>query len=112
MDLRLDPMGAPKNARIDVRLSEDLKQVFEEAAAYLGQSLSEFVLSSVLARAREVQETQERTVLSTRDRARFLAALKEARPSRDLIQSAERYEQIVRKGGPDVDGRAAGEEAS
>ena len=105
-------MGATKDARIDVRLSEDLKRVFEEAAAYMGQSLSEFVVSTVLNRAQEVQEQQARTVLSTRDRARFLAALEEALPSRALLRSAERYKQLVREGGPDVDDRVAGEEAS
>lgn len=104
-------MGATKEARIDVRLSADLKRVFEEAAAYMGQSLSEFVLSTVLHRAQEVQEQQERTVLSTRDRARFLAAMEEALPSRALLRSAERYKQLAREGGPDVEDRVADEQA-
>ena len=103
-------MGSTKDARIDVRLSEDLKRVFEEAAAYMGQSLSEFVLSTVLRRAQEVQEQQERTVLSTRDRACFLAAMEEALPSRGLLRSAERYKQLFSEGGPHVDDRVADEE--
>ena len=104
-------MGATKQARIDVRLSADLKRVLAEAAAYMGQSLSEFVLSTVLRRAQEVQQHQERTVLSARDRARFLAAMDEALPSRALLRSAERYKQLAREGGPNVDDRVADERA-
>lgn len=100
-------MAAARDARIDVRLPEDLKQSFEIAAAYLGQSLSEFVISTVRVRALEVQSQRDKTLLTNRDRALFLAALDETNPSEALLRSARKYKQLVEEGGPDVDDRVA-----
>lgn len=100
-------MAARKNARIEVRLTEDLKANVEKAAAYLGQSVSEFVLATVRERAAAVGEQQERTRLTNRDRDRFLAALDAARPNEVLRASLEKYERNLSEGGPLVEDRVA-----
>lgn len=89
-------MSATKaDARINVRLPSDLKQTIEEAAAALGQSVSEFAVSTVVREARQVLQEAQITRLSNRDRDRFLAALEEAdaRPNAALKAAAKRYRQ-------------------
>jgi uncharacterized protein (DUF1778 family) len=102
-------MSSLRDARIDLRLPADLKHAFESAAAYQGQTLSEFIVSTLRERALAIQRQQERTVLSLRDRDRVLSALDQAEPGDALLQAAERYKRMSRKGGPDVGDRAADE---
>jgi uncharacterized protein (DUF1778 family) len=63
------------DARINVRLSTELKQTIEEAAAAVGQSVSEFAISTVVREARQILQEAQVTHLSNRDRNRFLSAL-------------------------------------
>jgi uncharacterized protein (DUF1778 family) len=63
------------DARINVRLSTELKQTIEEAAAAVGQSVSEFAISTVVREARQILQEAQVTRLSNRDRNRFLSAL-------------------------------------
>ena len=67
-----------RDARLNFRLPSDLKEVIEEAAASLGQSVSEFAVSTLVRQARAVVEQRNVTVLSDRDRARFIALLDDA----------------------------------
>ena len=102
-------MATTKDTRIEVRVTRELKEAFEAAAAYLGQSVSEFVVATVRARAFEVSAQRARTVLSNRDRDRFLAALDAAEPSAALRASAEKYRSTAGRGDGNADGRAARE---
>lgn len=81
------------DARINVRLPSDLKQTIEEAAAALGQTVSEFTVSTVVQEARQVLEAAQVTKLSQRDRDQFLAALADAdaKPNAALKTAARRY---------------------
>ncbi len=83
------------DARINVRLSGELKRTIEEAAAALGQSVSEFAVGTVVQEARRVLREVEATRLSNQDRDRFLAALEasDARPNANLLAAAKRYRQ-------------------
>ncbi len=87
-------IGAP-DARLNFRLSYDLKAVIEEAAATLGQSVSDFAVSTLVQQARTVIEQRNVTVLGDRDRDRFIALLDdaEARPSPALLKAAKRYKK-------------------
>jgi len=80
------------DARINVRLPNELKQTIEEAAAALGQTVSEFTVSTVVQEARNVLEAAQVTKLSRRDRDRFLAALDDvdATPNAALKAAARR----------------------
>lgn len=86
-----------KEERLDVRLSRASKQLVEQAASQLGESVSNFVVSTVTRRARRVLRDQSVIELSNRDRDRFLAALDDAElePSPALRRAAERYKQLI-----------------
>lgn len=86
-----------KNERLDVRLPRESKQLVEQAASQLGQSVSNFVVSTVTRRARKVLRDQSVIELSNRDRDRFLAALDDAdlEPSPALLRAAERHAQLI-----------------
>lgn len=80
------PTASKSEARINVRLPVDLKQTIEEAAAALGQTVSEFTVSTVVREARDVLQDARVTRLSNRDRDAFLAALQatDAKPNNTL----------------------------
>jgi uncharacterized protein (DUF1778 family) len=84
-----------KDARLNFRLPPDLKEVIEEAAASLGQSVSDFAVSTLVQHARSVIEQRNVTVLGDRDRDRFIALLEnaDARPNAALARAAKRYKQ-------------------
>jgi uncharacterized protein (DUF1778 family) len=84
---------AKSDARINVRLSSELKQTIEEAAAALGQTVSEFAVSTVVREARQVLQQAQVTRLSNRDRDRFLEALDavDSKPNAALKAAARRY---------------------
>ena len=84
-----------KGRGLNFRLSSDLKEVIEEAAAFLGQSVSDFAISTLTQQARSVIEQRNVTVLSSRDRDRFIALLDdaEARPNAALTKAAKRYKK-------------------
>jgi uncharacterized protein (DUF1778 family) len=79
------------DARINVRLPSELKQTIEEAAAALGQTVSQFTVSTVVREARHVLQQAQTTRLSNRDR--FLAALNavDSKPNTALNVAARRY---------------------
>ena len=84
---------ARNDARINIRLSSELKQTIEEAASALGQTVSEFAVSTVVREARQVLQNVQITRLSNRDRDRFLEALDavDANPNAALKAAARRY---------------------
>lgn len=84
-----------RDARLNFRLPSDLKEVIEEAAASLGQSVSDFAVSTLVQQARSVIEQRNVTILSDRDRDRFMALLDdiEARPNAALVKAARRYKK-------------------
>ena len=84
---------ARNDARISVRLPSELKQLVEEAAAALGQSVSDFAISSAVREARQVLAETQVTHLTNRDRDRFLEAINavDARANDSLKEAAKRY---------------------
>ena len=83
------------DARINVRLSSDLKQLVEEAAVTVGQTVSDFTISTLVREARQVISDAQITRLSNRDRDIFLAALDsaDAKPNDALKTAARRYKK-------------------
>ncbi|EMJ8509195.1 DUF1778 domain-containing protein [Enterobacter hormaechei] len=53
-----------KNARVELKTSDDLKDVLREAATAAGLDLSAFILNAALERAESVLENQRRRQLS------------------------------------------------
>ena len=84
-----------RDARLNFRLPTDLKEVIEEAAATLGQSVSDFAVNTLVRQARTVIEQRNVTVLGDRDRDRFITLLDDAdaRPNPALLKAAKRYKK-------------------
>lgn len=89
------PTRSTCDARLNFRLPSDLKHVIEQAAGYLGQTVSEFAVSTLVQSAHDVIEKHDRTELSIRDREVFLALLdgEAAVPNAALTTAAEKYKQ-------------------
>ncbi len=83
------------DARLNFRLPADLKQTIEEAAARLGQSVTDFAVSTLAQTAQRVIEQGNVTRLSKRDRDIFLALLDDegGRPNKALLAAGRRYKK-------------------
>ena len=81
-------------ARLDTRLNPQAKEKIEQAAVVSHQSVTDFVVTSLLRASEEALERQQVIHLTNRDRDLFLAALeKDVRPNRALRKTAERFER-------------------
>ena len=89
---------AKREARINFRLSNELKQTIEDAAAEMGQSVSDFAVSTLVQTARRILHDQQVTRLSDRDRQRFVSILDDSasKPNDALLAAAKRYKKQVR----------------
>lgn len=88
---------AKSDARINFRLNSDFKGTIEDAAAEMGQSVSDFAVSTLVQRARNILHDQRSTRLSERDRQLFVAALDDesSKPNEALVKAAKRYKKQV-----------------
>lgn len=64
-----------KTARMELKTTDDLKQMLSKAASLSGLDVSAFVLSSAEERARAVIEHHDSLSLSVKEQERFLAVL-------------------------------------
>ena len=74
--------------RLSCRVSAQIKQRAEEAAAILGQSITDFTESALADRAQEVLERHDKIVLSDRDFVRFIEAIENPDPPTPSLNSA------------------------
>ena len=88
---------AKSDARINFRLSSELKQTIEDAAAEMGQSISDFAVSTLVQTARKILREQQVTRVSKRDRELFAAMLDDesSKPNEALVKAAKRYKKQV-----------------
>jgi len=81
-------------ARLDIRLNQKAKEKIEQAAVVSHQSVTDFVVTSLLRASEEALERQQMIHLTNRDRDLFLAALeKDVRPNPALRKAAERFKR-------------------
>ncbi len=88
---------AKSDARINFRLGSELKKAIEDAAAQMGQSVSDFAVSTLVQTACKILHDQQSTRLSERDRLLFVAALDDesTKPNDALVKAAKRYKKQV-----------------
>ena len=87
-----------QDKRLDVRLAADHKNLIEQAASLLGQSVSAFAVSTLVSEAGRVVEQSTAIRLSNRDRDIFLAALDNpSEPNAHLRQAAKLHAMHVGK---------------
>ena len=91
------PRTTKSDARLNFRLPAELKQTIEEAAALTGQTVSDFAISVLVVNSRRVVEEHDQTLLSNRDREKFMALLDQtnAKPNKDLLAAARQYKKKV-----------------
>jgi uncharacterized protein (DUF1778 family) len=66
-----------RTQRLELRLTDDERQLDSAAATAVGETLSDFFRRAATARAQEVLTDQQRIALSEDEAARFLDALDE-----------------------------------
>ena len=88
---------APKHVeRIYTRLTPEMKVLVERAAAFSGQTLSQFVRKATQDAAMEAIEQHEILVLSARESQAVIEALTRPQPpNARLVQAAERYKAVM-----------------
>lgn len=87
---------APKDARLDFRSTASQKSLIEKAAALLGESLTSFVLSTLVDESLKVIREHKATELTLRDWEAFNALLwEETEPNSKLKRAASEYESRV-----------------
>lgn len=83
-----------KNARLDIRISQEKKELIERAVALKGLSITDFVINCVEEEARNTVRDYESMELSQKDSQAFARALLEhPKPSPRLTEAAERYKE-------------------
>jgi uncharacterized protein (DUF1778 family) len=90
------PMStSSSDARLEFRLSTELKQIIEKAAALSGQTVSDFAIAVLAQSAGAIVQSHEHSVLSQADREAFIELLKrtDARPNKALSAAARRYKK-------------------
>jgi uncharacterized protein (DUF1778 family) len=81
-------------ARLNIRLNAQAKEKIEQAAVVSHQSVTDFVVTSLLRASEEALQRQQAIRLTDRDRNLFLAALEaDVRPNRTLRKAAERFKR-------------------
>jgi len=73
---------------LDLALSGDLERLIHSAATLRGQSLDEFVLDAAAEASRRVLAGESTTVLSNRDRDRFVEMLDQAGEPNEALRRA------------------------
>ena len=79
-----------KGSRIDLRVTQEQKELLERAAALKGVSLSAYTLLLVLPAAKQEVDSHERLVLSNRDRDLFMSVMENPPELKGKLKSAIR----------------------
>lgn len=92
-------MELSTTTRFDARLPKEQKRYFEKAAQLGGyRNLTEFVISSVMEKAKEIIVENERIIASQRDSEIFFdAILRQTKPNNALIEAVNEYNQMLTK---------------
>ena len=83
----MEPTASPKTRRIEIRLSDEERELDAAAASTLGESLSNFFRRAAQTRAHEVLADQRTIALSETEAMRFLDALE--RPDEGTVARLE-----------------------
>ena len=83
-----------KSERLEARISQENKELFQRAADIQGRTLTDFVVSSLVGAANQIIQENEIMVLSRKDQEVFVEALlNPPKPSGKLQLAAQRYKK-------------------
>jgi len=83
-------MAAPKEARIEARVSPRQKRLFERAAELEGVTLTDFAIASMQRAATNIVGEYTRLELSARDQRAFIEALRNPPEPNKVLRAAAR----------------------
>jgi len=85
-----------EKARFDTRLPKEQKLFFERAARLGGfRNLTDFVISTVQKKAKEIIEEREQVLRSERDSKIFFdAIIKPKKPNKNLLSASKEYKSL------------------
>ncbi|HMD47992.1 MAG TPA: DUF1778 domain-containing protein [Bryobacteraceae bacterium] len=90
-------MSASATARLEARVTPELKQLIEQAAELEGRSITDFIVASTQSAAKQVIQERELLKLGARDREVFVQALMNPpKPNEKLRQAFRRYRETIR----------------
>jgi uncharacterized protein (DUF1778 family) len=86
--------------RINVRVDADIKDRISKAAHVLGQDLTEFTVSTLNERAREVIEKYERFEMTEVEKNDLFALLDGlvSKPTKRSLKAVKKYDEMIKKG--------------
>ncbi|MBW4597227.1 MAG: DUF1778 domain-containing protein [Brasilonema angustatum HA4187-MV1] len=84
----MSELSSAKDCRIDLRVTQEQKELLERAASLKGISLSAYTLFHVLPAAKQDIDTNERLVLSNRDRDLFMSVIENPPELKGKLKSA------------------------
>lgn len=89
--------SANSETQINFRLTLSQKEIIEDAATEMGQTVSDFAVATLIQAARKVLNDQHVTLLSERDRKVFAAIVDDetAQPNDAILKAVERYGKQV-----------------
>ena len=83
-----------KAERLEACITKEQKEIFQRAAEIQGQTLTDFVISSVMNAAKQIIQENEMMILSRQDQEVFVEALlNPPEPSAKLKTAVQRYKQ-------------------
>jgi uncharacterized protein (DUF1778 family) len=86
--------SSAKDCRIDLRVTQEQKELLERAASLKGISLSAYTLFHILPVAKQDIDANERLVLSNRDRDLFMSVMENPPELKGKLKSAiHKYRQ-------------------
>jgi uncharacterized protein (DUF1778 family) len=89
-----------KEDRLSVRISRDIKNRLGRAAAIRGQTLSDFIVTTLLPVAENVIQGHQTVLVSERDYSAVIDALNNPpKPNDALLNAAKDYKEAVLAGG-------------
>ena len=87
----------PKAERLEARVTRQLKRLIEQAAEIEGRSITDFIVTSAQAAAKQVIQEHTALKLTARDREVFVqAVLNPPKPNARLRQAVQRYKRTFR----------------
>jgi uncharacterized protein (DUF1778 family) len=91
---------AIKNARVDMRIPQALKEIWQHAAVMRGNSLSDYIINAVSDSALRDVEQQHVIHLTVRDQMALLDALNAParEPNERMKKAAADYKEAIREG--------------
>jgi len=91
---------AMKNARVDMRIPQTLKEIWQHAAAMRGSSLSDYIINVVSDSAMRDVEQQHVIHLTVRDQMALLEALNAPvrEPNERMKKAAAGYKKAIEEG--------------